>query len=460
MRGHGGRGGSKGSWFWSLAVLAAAWSAARADVIVLRGGGGEIQGKVIPDPKNPDTVQVLLLKGRNPITFHKKQILKVVPQPGPLDDYLVKREKVAPTAQAQYDLGLWCERNKLVDLARVHFEAALGYDKAFGPAHKKLGHVQRGDRWLSFDELRQVQGLVKYHGQWITPEELAKREESAKLSAAQSVWVRRIRAIRQSLVSSNASESREAEAQLMRIQEAEAVTPLLRVLGNDEPSIRVLLAHVLGNIPGRASARALVNMILAEVQNDVRGTILEQMKQRDEPGIAPQLIKALRSEDVTVINRAAWALGNLGVITAVPALISSLVTSEERIVLVNEGQSAPPASRIFPGPALMALNQNWAAYLTGPVVGPGVAAYGATSVPYYGSPPPFFGGGLMSVGGGGSSRAPTPKVATFTYRNTEVLAALTRLTGQDFGYNMGAWKRWMKLSFNPHPNPVRQVPQP
>ena len=460
MHGHGGRGGSRGGWIWSLTILAGVWGAARADVIVLRGGGGEVQGKVITDPTNPDTVQVLLLKGRNPITFHKKQILQVVPQPSPLDDYLVKREKVAPTAQAEYDLGVWCERNKLDDLARLHFEAALGYDKAFGPAHKKLGHVQRGDRWLTLDELRQVQGLIKYHGQWITPEAKAKRELSAKLSAAQSEWVRRIRALRQALASSNTSESREAEAQLMRIQEAEAVTPLSRVLGNDEPAMRVLLAHVLGNIPGKESARALVNMILAEVQNEVRGTILEQMRQRDEPAIVPQLIRALRSEDVRVINRAAWALGNLGVVAAVPALISSLVTSEERIVLVNEGQSAPPDSGFYPGPALMAMNQNWTAYLTRPVVGPGVAAFGATSVPYYGSPAPFLGGGMMSAGGGGSSRGPTPKVATFTYRNTEVLAALTRLTGQDFGYNISVWRGWMKLSFNPHPNPVRQVPQP
>lgn len=459
MQEHGGRGGSRGGWIWSLAVLAGTCCASRADVIVLRGGG-EIEGKVISDANKPDTVQVLLLKGRNPITFHKKQILQVIPKPSPLDDYLVKRDKVAPTAQAEYGLGVWCEQNKLDDLARVHFEASLGYDKSFGPAHKKLGHVQRGDRWLTFDELRKVQGLVKYHGQWITQEERAKREESAKLSAAQSEWVRRIRVLRQSLGSSNASASREAESQLMRIQEAEAVKPLLKALGDDEPSIRVLLAHVLGNIPGKESARALVSMILAEVQSDVRNTILEQMKQRDDLGIVPQLVKALRSEDIRIINRAAWALGNLGVIAAVPSLISALVTTEERIVLVNEAQNTPTISGVYPGPALMALNQNWAAYLTGPVVGPGVAAYGATSVPYYGSPAPLYGGGFMAAGGGGSSRGLTPKVATFTYRNTEVLAALRRLTGQDFGYDISAWRRWMKLSFNPHPNPVRQVPQP
>ena len=90
-----------------------------------------------------------------------------------------------------------------------------------------------------------------------------------------------------------------------------------------------------------------------------------------------------------------------------------------------------------------------------------MVAYGATSVPYFGSVPLLPGVGVMGGGGGGGSgRGPTPKAVTFTYQNTEVLAALNRLTGKDFGYDTAAWRRWMELSFNPHPNPVRQVPQP
>jgi HEAT repeats len=463
MHGHGGRGGSRRGWIWGLVLVAGGCGTAGADVIILRGGG-EVQGKVINDPKKPETVQVLLLNGRNPITFQKKQILQVVPKASPLDDYLLKRQQVAPTAQAEYDLGVWCEQNQLTDLARLHFEAALGHDKVFGPAHKKLGHILHGDRWLSLDELRQVQGLVKYRGQWITQEEKAKRDEAAQTSATQSGWVRRIRMLRQSLGAGESSQSREAEGQLMRIQEPEAVAPLVKVLGNDEPSIRLLLAQILGNIPGKEAARALVNMVLAEVQSEVRSTVLEQLKQRDDAGVVPQLVKALRSENVTVINRAAWTLGNLGVITAVPSLIGSLVTTEERIVLVNEGagQGAGLGVGVGPGPALMAMNQNWLGYLTGPVVGPGVVAYGATSVPFYSTAQVLGGGGFMGVGQGasGSGRGPTPKAMTFTYQNTEVHTALTRLTGQDFGYDIPAWRRWMKLSFNPNPHPVRQVPQP
>ena len=97
-------------------------STARADVIVLRGGG-QVTGKVLPDPQNKDRVQVWLLQGRKPLSFLKSQIVEVTPKASPLDDYFEKLKKVPATAQAQYDLGTWCEQNKLTDLAKLHYEA-------------------------------------------------------------------------------------------------------------------------------------------------------------------------------------------------------------------------------------------------------------------------------------------------------------------------------------------------
>jgi hypothetical protein len=446
---------------WVLgAVMVLAWcGAARPDVIVLRGGG-EIQGKVIPDPKKPDTVHVLLLKGKNPLSFLKKQILQVIPRESPLDTYLVKREKVGPTAQAEYELGLWCEQNQLVDLAKVHYEAALGYDKAFEPAHKKLGHVEHDGQWLSRDELRQVQGLVKYKGKWVTEEERAKRDESAQVTAAQASWVRRIKLLRQAIANGSPDRRREAEHELMQITEPEAVLPLVRVLGRDEVPMRMLLAHVLGGIAGKESARALVNMVLAEPEDEVRSSVLERLKEREEPGIVPQLAKALGSENIKVVNRAAWTLGNLDAVTSVPKLVGSLISTEERIVMVpQEGaaQGTNPAG-LGLSPAMMAFNGSSIAYLTPPAVGPGVVAYGAYTAPFY-NPAQLSGNSVLGVGAA-PNRGPTLRAVTFTYENTEVLGALIKLTGQDFGYDAAAWRRWIKASFNPNPKPVRQVPQP
>ena len=106
------------------------------------------------------------------------------------------------------------------------------------------------------------------------------------------------------------------------------------------------------------------------------------------------------------------------------------------------------------------MNRSSLAYLTPPAMAPGAVAYGAVAVPFYG--PAQFAGGGVGVPGVATTptRGPELRAVTFSYQNTEVLGALTRLTGEDFGYDEAAWRRWIKASFNPNPKPVRQVPQP
>src|SRR5262249_2971811 len=120
--------GENGVWFEAIGVGIAvvglsAWvtAGARAGGVVLRGGG-QVQGKVVPDPKNPDRVQVWLLQGRNPLSFQKGQVVEVISKASPLDEYIVRRGKVESTATAasQFELGTWCDQNKLPDLAKLH----------------------------------------------------------------------------------------------------------------------------------------------------------------------------------------------------------------------------------------------------------------------------------------------------------------------------------------------------
>src|SRR5262249_52153945 len=155
--------------------------------------GGQVRGKVIPDPKQTDRVTVVLDRGKTPLTVPKDRVVQVVPEPSALDGYVVRRAAAPATAQGQFDLGLYCEQNRLPDLAELHYEAALKHDKAFAPAHEKLGHALIKGRWLSGDELREAQGLVRFKGKWITREEKEEREKAGESAAEQSSWVRRIR---------------------------------------------------------------------------------------------------------------------------------------------------------------------------------------------------------------------------------------------------------------------------
>jgi hypothetical protein len=438
---------------WVLVLLAA--RAGRPDQIILRGGG-QIRGKVLPDPAHGDRVIVLTASGKTPLSFQKPQVQKVVPEPSALDEYVARRAEAAATAEAQFALGQWCEKQKLADLAELHYEAAVKQDKEFAPAHQKLGHVLYAGRWLSGDELREAQGLVKYKGKWMTPEERDGREARAARGAAQASWVRRIRTLRQAIAAGPEPRSRSAEQQLMEIREPVAVGPLVRVLGQDIDAFRMILDRVLGGIPGAEASNALVRRILDEPDAEVRQGTLTQLESRPEKSVVPGLSRALGSSNPAVVNRAAWALANLDAVSAVPRLIPALLTTQYRMVLVpsSSGSSGNSLASVTPGVPIFN-NGSTVGLLTGPVVGPGVAAYGATSVPFL----PYQGTSL-SVGTASPARGPEPRLLAFTYQNVEVLAALVKLTGFDFGYDIPTWRRWLSTSFRPEAAPARRVPQP
>ena len=108
------------------------------------------------------------------------------------------------------------------------------------------------------------------------------------------------------------------------------------------------------------------------------------------------------------MNRAAWTLGNLGAVTAVPQLAGVLVTTEERIVMVSpDAEGANPAGSLGPGPALMGMNRSSLAYMTPPAMAPGAMAFGAVAVPYY-SPSQLTGGGVAGVGSAAQPRTGAP----------------------------------------------------
>ncbi len=92
--------------------------------------------------------------------------------------------------------------------------------------------------------------------------------------------------------------------------------------------------------------------------------------------------------------------------------------------------------------------------MTPPAVSQGAIAFGATVVPAYQI------SGNLNLVAGTQIPVPEPRVVPFTYRNVEVRAALQKLTGEDFGYDMASWRNWISHKFNPNPKPLRRVPQP
>jgi hypothetical protein len=440
----------------SLGVAFVVPAVSRADRVTLKGGG-EVRGVIIPDAKQPKSVLVQTDYSAKPLVFSKDQVLRIVREASPLDEYVVRKAQLAETAQAQFDLGVWCEAKKLTGPATVHFQRAIELEKNFAPAHRKLGHVEQNGQWFTSEQLRKAQGLILYKGRWITSQEKERLEVKVATGNEQSSWTRRIKLLRSAIMTGTDAQREQAETQLAAIKDVAAVTPLVQILGSDSDSVRLLLAQILGAIKGPEAAAALVGRVLAEADPSVRKATLDELARRKEPDTNAAFLRALSSKDPHVVGRAALALAALKVNSAVPKMINALVYTEKRMVMVpsQSGPSTPSYgfNSASPGPGHSGVFTY--PMSTGPVVGPGVVAYGAIGVPMATN------SAGLSTGGGGGGPQMTPQLMTFVYQNSDVLESLQSLTGVNFGFDIASWKQWTTTSFRPSSSvPPRQVPQP
>lgn len=437
----------------SWAILAG-WSAlvsgltpARADRIRLRGGG-EIRGVILPDATRSDRIQIQTESGVHPLSVSRWQVLEVIAEADPLDDYFAKRDSMPRTADAQHELGLWCEEHKLRGLAETHFRHAVEIDPNHEASHLKLGHVKHEGAWMTYDELREAQGLVSYRGRWIAKEEYEREIAQESRAAEDASRVRQLIPLRQSLKSANAQAVEASESALRRFLDPANVRALVEVFGQDDVEGRLRLARMLGEIPGPESRQALVEQLLREPDATVHAAFVEELARRKEPEATQDLLRALRDRDRARLSRAARALGMLGVSESLPSLIAVLVKVDRKPVFVRT-RSAPPLIGSQAG------SMSAGSY-GGPVLAPGFSGLsGATGRSATTE------GASLWLGGGGPARKPAVRMLTRIDRNAEVHEALVTLSGRDFGYETNAWRQWLKQ--NPTTTsgpPTRRIPQP
>lgn len=462
-----------------IAASTLSWSAAEGDVIHLRGGG-TLQGVVIDEEGKPGYAQVYTATASAPVSMRKDRIERVIPADSPLGEYVERRGTAADTPESQLELAQWCEEQKLRGPAGAHYERVVALDPENAAAHEKLGHVFWDGKWRTYTEVQQAQGLVLYKGKWQTPEGKQDLEERENQSATHQAWLRKVRALVRQFHEGNPTQRAEAERQLRAIEDPEAVIALVNVLGHESADLRVLLAQVIGPIDDPRATAGLVHRIVNEDADDVRQVTRTELVRRQDPTAVARLHRALDDANPRRVGRAAAALGAIGSAESVPKLIPKLVSRQRRVETVmvpatqglggggigvgfSRPQGTPVAGDVgagfYSGPSIPVL--------TGPVVAPGVVAYGVTAVPFgaytglgTGANAP---GAVQGAGMNVATMVPKQVVVPYLYQNVEVLAALELLTGENFGYNLETWKRWLRTEFQVAPRderPARQVPQP
>jgi len=253
----------------------------------------------------------------------------------------------------------------------------------------------------SHEESMSALGLQRHTGFWRTRQEIEILERTARDDAARREWKARLERLRRQLDQS--PQAAEAAAEIRGISDPLALSAVVAALA-DEPVARVRAVYVeaVSRIRAPEAYVALVAIALDHPDRDTRLEAVERLVVIGPHGAVPRLAAALASADNLQVNRAAEALGRLGVIEAAGPLVNALET--EHVMVQGSG---PPA--------------------------------GSTSATFTPS------GGGLSMGGG-------PKPTKVRVRNERVLDALVSLTGEHHGWDAAAWRAWLAARAAPPPD--------
>jgi hypothetical protein len=178
-----------------------------------------------------------------------------------LAEYNAKRAKAANTADAQWELALWCERAGLKAEATAHLTAVTRLDPKREAAWKRLGFKRHDGRWMADEQVA------------------AAKAEAEAQAKANKRWVPLLEKWRGGLT--DKSKRAEAEAALAGVDDPRAVPSICKVLGLGGPSDQVRAVQLLGQIDARAASRALAVLAVLGKSAEVRRSATETLKRRD-----------------------------------------------------------------------------------------------------------------------------------------------------------------------------------
>ncbi|MBN2581940.1 MAG: HEAT repeat domain-containing protein [Planctomycetes bacterium] len=394
---------------WAAALFC---GTARGDVFHLKGGS-TIEGEVLQH--KGDVIVVIV--GSGEISIPAAMVERRERAPSPTEQYSRRLAALEPTAAAHADLGRWCAGKQLNEQAREHFLQALKLDENNETARRALGYVRYDNRWTTRDEIREAKDAE--------PPDPAARDHEYRFRSKQ--WTERLRELgggplNQWQFSDAFTEGRN---EVLAISDPAAVQPLRDVLArHPEEPVRLLAVEALGRIGGDDAALALVDIMTSDADSEVWHRSREVLAEMDSKKAGQELTNLMRKGGEVARDRVAGAVADAGLMNSVPGLIRSLITREVRVIVHETVESQR---------AWIAIGTRYG-YVADlePVVAEGAVAFN-----------PVIGyitqGAVLDVH---ARVEPWAERIIITVTHPEVLEALKRITGADFGYDVRAWRRW------------------
>lgn len=411
----------------------------RADLVKLKSGG-ELRGvfldKVVAGRGAKVPIRVETLTGAV-VTVSPQDVAFLAKRNRELEEYEWRTRLAPQTAAAHWELQEWCKQHGLKKERDEELQLIVSLEPDHEGAHRMLGHIKQGGKWLTRDEAMATKGYVRYKGKYLFPQEVALLEASAVHKDAETAWYKKLHIWQAWVHDNNQGHQIQARRELEAISDPDAVGPLVRLFRNDPADdVRLILVRVLARIQGPPAVHALVLQSLFDSAPAVRSAAMEGITGESRAIASPIYCKALHDELNVVVLRSAVALGHFDDPEVVPSLIEALVTTHTyRQVIQESGYIAQGALPQLSGGQITTVTPR-----SIPLTLPGVPLPLSLAAP----------SGPFSEGNQTTTTAPLPTpvtrertvMVTRNEQNLEVLAALRKLTGEDFGFDERTWRLW------------------
>ena len=411
----------------AIVLLLATQVVARADVVQLKNGG-EIRGQLLKAPTK-DRVSIRTLTGAE-ITVSQAVVQAVVHRRLMVEEYETRRRVTPDTVEEQWKLAEWCREVTLPRERERHLNRVITLDPEHVLAHRGLGHVQHEGEWTTRDEIMRSRGYVKYKGRWLLPQELEHLVASEKESEAEKGWYKKVNMWHGWIDGDKEDRREEGLRNLVAINDANAVPALYKAFSQDaSDNQRLMYVQILGKIGGEKTVTPLVYQMLQDQIDFVRLAAARAVDEAHHADAAANLVRALKHDLNTIVNRAAAALALLGDESHVPALIDALVTRHKYRVWTPEASNS-----VSIGPSGQMQGGNVASNLP-----PDVAVMILTGQLPQGA----------QIDQQTTPVSPVRRKLVTVQRdeqNHSTLSTLRTLTGQDFGFEERQWKQWWNAS--------------
>lgn len=191
-----------------------------------------------------------------------------------LADYNARREAMPNTAEAHWQLALWCEQIGLQPEATAHFTAVTRLDPSRDGAWKRLG-------------------CKKHNGRWMTSEKIAAlKTQEERQKQADRHWKPLLEKWRDRLADRNKRDG--AEQKLAEVTDPLAVPMVWAVFATGDASRQIVAVRVLGQIDAGPASRALATLAVFGRSAEVRRVATETLKRRDPRDFVSLLVELVR----------------------------------------------------------------------------------------------------------------------------------------------------------------------